>query len=44
MCLNFLGMIHLDSAVTKMRDAKIETQFTGVNKYLNKIKIFCLFF
>uniref|UniRef100_A0A914M6C5 Uncharacterized protein n=1 Tax=Meloidogyne incognita TaxID=6306 RepID=A0A914M6C5_MELIC len=37
MCLNFLGMIHLDSAVTKMRDAKIETQFTGLMGHLEII-------
>lgn len=30
MCLNFLGMIHLDSAITKSKGEKIETQFTKV--------------
>lgn len=37
LCLNFLGMVHLDSAVTKMRDAKIETQFTGLMGHLEII-------
>ncbi|KAF7638447.1 hypothetical protein Mgra_00002124 [Meloidogyne graminicola] len=37
LCLNFLGMIHLDSAVTKIRDAKIETQFTGLMGHLEII-------
>lgn len=38
MCLNFLGMIHLDSAITKNRNnAKIQTQFTKLMGHLDII-------
>lgn len=36
MCLNLLGMIHLDSHITSDAEFGVETQFTKVGFYLHK--------
>lgn len=38
LCLNFLGLIHLDSHVTKAND-KLETYFTGIMGHMDVIAI-----
>ncbi|PAV64904.1 hypothetical protein WR25_07459 isoform B [Diploscapter pachys] len=38
-CLNFLGMIHLDSHVTQVKNQGIETQFTKLMGHLDVIPV-----
>ncbi|KIH51827.1 hypothetical protein ANCDUO_18079 [Ancylostoma duodenale] len=38
-CLNFLGMIHLDSHITMVKDIGVETQFTKLMGHLDVIPI-----
>ncbi|KAK6737016.1 hypothetical protein RB195_019607 [Necator americanus] len=38
-CLNFLGMIHLDSHITMVKDFGVETQFTKLMGHLDVIPI-----
>ncbi|CAI4228261.1 unnamed protein product [Auanema sp. JU1783] len=38
-CLNFLGMVHLDSHITMVKDYGVETQFTKLMGHLDVIPI-----
>ena len=38
-CLNFLGMVHLDSHITQVKDYGVETQFTKLMGHLDVIPI-----